>query len=346
MQEPIVLILDDSLEGIERGVLTRTQCLERYPEHRGELAVLLDAALILRSSKLPTPNPAYFRAGRARLMAKIEQEQQLTVVDRLGHFFQHLSGNSFRLRTASVALLLAFLFVMLSGGTMFASAHALPGDTLYPLKTTIEDLRLAVATDEDESGLFEQFAERRMEEIQALLEAGRSDEVAIAVARFEDTLLEANVFLENVKPSEEAWAEQKAIHLEEQLSKHLDVLNALLEKMPDNPGLNQAIQVTLRNIARMQEHWLNKAPAGAPDDVIQGQPEDTGKPEEPGKPAELPGNNAGGFGQLADTGKPDNVGKPEKEEKVNEEKIKEEKIKEEKIKEEKDKDTPEVETEE
>jgi hypothetical protein len=96
---------------LREGILTRTQCLERYPEHRGELAVLLDAALILRSAKLPTPNQAYFRAGRARLVAKIEQEQQLTVVDRLESFFRHLSTNSFRLQTATIALLLAFLFV-------------------------------------------------------------------------------------------------------------------------------------------------------------------------------------------------------------------------------------------
>ena len=312
MQDPMVLILDESLEAIERGILTRTQCLERYPEHRGELAVLLDAALILRSAKLPTPNSAYFKAGRARLVAIIEQEQQLTVVDRVGSFFQHLTTNSLRLRTASIALLLAFLFIMLSGGTVYASAHALPGDTLYPLKTTLEDLRLAVANDEGESALYEQFTERRLEEIQALVGAGREEEIAIAVARFEETLLGASILLENVEPDDEAWAEHKADLLQEQLSKHLVVLEMLLSNAPDaaKPGIERAISVTTTNIERLLTRWDKKAPVGPPEE-IQGPSEGAGRPVGTEKSPDLPSGRPGGFGQPADTGKPEDVGKPD-----------------------------------
>jgi hypothetical protein len=348
MQDPIVLILDESLEALERGGLTRTQCLERYPQHRGELAVLLDAALILRSSQLPTPNPAYFKAGRSRLVAKIKQEQQLTTVDKFGHYFRHLSTNAIRLRTASIALLLAFAFVILSGGTVYASAHALPGDTLYPLKTTLEDLRLELASNEGESILYEQLAERRLEEIQALLDAGREDEIVIAVARFEETLTEAGLLLENVKPEDEAWAIQKANHLVEQLSKHLVVLETLLIKMPTSPGIHRAIEVAERNILRMQTHFL------PPEDVTQAPSKETDNPGKTDNKPESPNERPGGFGQPADTGKPEGVGKPEdvgkpvdlgKPEK--EEKIKEEKVKEEKDKDkDKDTDTPEVEIDE
>ena len=350
MQDPMVLILDESLEAIERGILTRTQCLERYPEHRGELAVLLDAALILRSAKLPTPNSAYFKAGRARLVAIIEQEQQLTVVDRVGSFFQHLTTNSLRLRTASIALLLAFLFIMLSGGTVYASAHALPGDTLYPLKTTLEDLRLAVTNDEGESALYEQFTERRLEEIQALVESGREDEIAIAVARFEETLLGASILLENVKPDDEAWAEQKADHLRDQLNKHLIVLEMLLSKVPDaaKPGIERAIAVTTINMERLLTRWENKAPVGPPEESNV-PPEETGRPVGTEKSPQLPSGRPGGFGQPADKGKPEGVGKPEdvgKPDNVGKPDDLGKPEKEEKVKEDKDKDkeTPEVET--
>jgi hypothetical protein len=350
MQDPMVLILDESLEAIERGILTRTQCLERYPEHRGELAVLLDAALILRSAKLPTPNSAYFKAGRARLVAIIEQEQQLTVVDRVGSFFQHLTTNSLRLRTASIALLLAFLFIMLSGGTVYASAHALPGDTLYPLKTTLEDLRLAVTNDEGESALYEQFTERRLEEIQALAESGREDEIAIAVARFEETLLGASILLENVKPDDEAWAEQKADHLRDQLNKHLIVLEMLLDKVPNaaKPGIERAIAVTTINMERLLTRWENKAPVGPPEESNV-PPEETGRPVGTEKSPQLPSGRPGGFGQPADKGKPEGVGKPEdvgKPDNVGKPDDLGKPEKEEKVKEDKDKDkeTPEVET--
>lgn len=342
MQDSIVLILDEALEAIEKGTLTRTQCLERHPEHRGELSVLLDAALILRSTKLPTPNQAYFKAGRARLVAKIEREQQLTVGDRLGQFFSAISSQAVRLRTVSIALLLALLFVMLSGGTVYASAHALPGGTFYPLKTSIEDLRLAVTRDEDESALYEQFAQLRIEEIQALLESGREADLAIAVSRLEENLVGFSLLLENSKPDEEAWAEQKAIHLEEQLSKQIKVLYALLDKVSESfrPGIQRAIFVHEVNRERLLQRWASKEPVGPPAET--GKP--VGSEESPGSP----GGQSGGFGQPADTGKPDDVGKPDnvgKPDKV--EKIKEEKVKEDKIKEEKDKETetPEVEEE-
>jgi hypothetical protein len=340
MQDSIALILDESLEAIEKGILTRTQCLERHPEHKGELAVLIDAALILRSTKLPTPNQAYFKAGRARLVAKIEQEQQLTVGDRLGHFFNSISTHAVQLRPVFIALLLAFLFVMFSGGTVYASAHALPGDTLYPLKTSFEDLRLTVARDEDESALYEQFAQLRVEEIQDLIDAGREGDLAIAVSRLEENLVGFSLLLENSKPDEEAWAEQKAIHLEEQLSKHIEVLNALLAKVPQSfkPGKQRAIFVNEVNLERLLQRWASKEPVGPPAET--GKP--VGSEETPG----LPGGQSGGFGQPADTGKPDDVGKPDKEEKIKEDKVKEDKIKEDKIKEEKDKETETSEVEE
>ena len=318
MQDPIVQILDESLEAIEKGIFTRTQCLERYPEQRGELSVLLDAALILRSAKIPTPSPAYFKAGRARLVSMIEQEQKTPLLEQVGAFFQQFSTNSIRLQTATIALLLAFFFLIFGGGTVYASAHALPGDTLYPLKTTLEDLRLSVASEEMETILYEQLAERRVNEIQALLETGREDEIVIAIARYEETLLGANLLLENANPGDSEWAKQKADHLEQQIGKHIQVLMALQSNKPDSPGLAIAIAVANRNIARLRAHFY---PGEATQETVGEVDPSLGSGETPGQPVSKPG----GFGQPADTGKPegvgkpDDVGKPDKEDKVEKE---------------------------
>jgi hypothetical protein len=341
MHDPMIFILEESLEAIEKGVLTRTQCLERYPEYRNELAALLDAALILRSAKIPAPGPAHFRAGKARLIAQIKQEQQVTVFDRWSNFVRAITPTSLKRQAVSLVLLVTLVFVMLGGGTVYASAHALPGDALYPVKTAVEDLRLVVAGDERDSELHIQFTATRVEEIQALIEAGRDKDLPKALQRFEENLLSASHMLENPKPGDEGWAEEKAVHLEEQMDQHIVVLNQVIENAPEaaKPGLERAIAVTGMKRERLNEQWRGEESRGSgegdepavtptskpsgiakPTDLPSGRPEGTGKPtdtpggkpDETGKPTDTPGGKPDETGKPTDTpgGKPDETGKP------------------------------------
>jgi hypothetical protein len=313
MHDPIVFVLEESLEAIEQGVLTRTQCLERYPEYRNELAALLDTALILKSAKIPSPNPAYFRAGKARLISQIKQEQQVTVFDRWSNFVRALTPTSLKRQAVSLVLLVTLLFVMLSSGTVYASAHALPGDALYPVKTAIEDLRLVVASDERDSELYIQYTALRMEEIQSLVDAGREQDLAVALQRFEENLLGASQLIENPKPGDEGWAEQKAAHLEGQMHHHRNILLKVLEKAPSaaRPGLARALAVTELKLERLSQKWNPQETSGS------GETEEpaltpTGKPAGTGKPTDLPSGRPTDAGKPADTpgGKPDETGKP------------------------------------
>ena len=54
------------------------------------------------------------------------------------------------------------------GGAVVASDAAVPGDFLFPLDQTMEDIRLAVASDKAELRL--KFAEERVEELEEILE--------------------------------------------------------------------------------------------------------------------------------------------------------------------------------
>jgi hypothetical protein len=343
MHDPMVFILDESLEAIEKGIWTRTQCLERYPEHRKELAMLLDAALILRSSKIPAPSTTYFKANKTRLIAQIKHEQQLTVFDRWSNFVRVLTPNSLKRQAVSLVVLVTLLFGMLGGGTLYASAHALPGDNLYPVKTVVENLRLAVSGQESDADLYIQFADLRMKEIEALMEAGREQDLPAALQRFEENLVGARVLLENQKPGDETWAKQKADKFESQLNRHLGVLEQVLDNAPTpaKPAISHAITVSKMNRNRLIEHWRGDNPpgpseqavdptdtpsnkpvgAGKPTDLpsgrpdVTGKPDDTpgGKPDEPGKPDDTPGGKPDDPGKPDDTpgGKPDDPGKPD-----------------------------------
>ncbi|MBI9047630.1 MAG: hypothetical protein JEZ06_24305 [Anaerolineaceae bacterium] len=69
--------------------------------------------------------------------------------------------------------IVSFLLGGTGVGTVYASQSSLPGETLYPVKTWSEDLRLNLNTDiPKELDLNLDFAERRVDEIIALVEAG------------------------------------------------------------------------------------------------------------------------------------------------------------------------------
>ncbi len=64
------------------------------------------------------------------------------------------------------------------GQIVAASAAALPGDMLYPLKRTVEEARLVLTTDRD--SLSKQLEQERRSEVAALLLTGGEAEVEFA----------------------------------------------------------------------------------------------------------------------------------------------------------------------
>ena len=93
-----------------------------------------------------------------------------------------------RRRVVSVGFAAILLLVPAS----FASGHALPGDPLYPLKRSIERVRLAAAMSPDASAQEKaHLADIRLEELQGLLQAGQFGEVPQALVALQQAVLQA-----------------------------------------------------------------------------------------------------------------------------------------------------------
>ncbi len=74
-----------------------------------------------------------------------------------------------------MATILAVVLFALSsiGGTVYAAQDSLPGDLLYPVKTFAEDIQIGLESDPEERlDLYASFANRRLEEIEAQIQAG------------------------------------------------------------------------------------------------------------------------------------------------------------------------------
>jgi len=72
------------------------------------------------------------------------------------------------------AILAVVLFTLSSiGGTVYAAQSSLPDDLLYPVKTLTEDIQIGLESDPEERlDLYATFANRRLEEIEAQIQAG------------------------------------------------------------------------------------------------------------------------------------------------------------------------------
>jgi hypothetical protein len=86
---------------------------------------------------------------------------------------------------ASVILVIVLALSATGGGTAYAAQDSLPGDALYPVKLATEQVIMILPGDDvakAERAL--SFAERRMGEIEALVEEGRSQDLALAVEKY------------------------------------------------------------------------------------------------------------------------------------------------------------------
>ncbi|MBM3152662.1 MAG: hypothetical protein FJZ96_10770 [Chloroflexi bacterium] len=160
--------LQDGLQALDGG-MSLEECLARHPGLADQLRPLLETAQVARSvGSLPVPGNAATR-GRARTLAHAARLRQANrPLPRL--------GGTGRVVAASLA---ALVFLALTGnGLIAASANALPGDPLYAIKRTVEDVRLGLAGDpQTEEKIEQEISTQRLEETEILLSEQRVEDV-------------------------------------------------------------------------------------------------------------------------------------------------------------------------
>lgn len=162
--------LEICLQDIEKGADVEA-VLFRYPDLADELRPILEASAGAKSMAVPMPSPEVVQRNRARILQHAAQMREVRVKP-----LQRVWFASLRRLTVTVVVVVA-LFV--SGtGLVRAAADTLPGDNLYPVKRTWEDLSLFLTFDSQLRETLEVERENeRVYELQKLLAEGRSAEV-------------------------------------------------------------------------------------------------------------------------------------------------------------------------
>ena len=182
-------LLAECSDSILAGATVKA-CLDRHPQHATALEPLLTTLVDVHELRaVPVRSSATAARTREQFMAaamRLAEERRTTPVtwwERLAAWWAGIvaifvprAGS--RASGMPVGLLAAMLLVILAGvlvtGGITASAKSLPGDVLYPIKTSSERVRLFIARDPmARSGLEQEFAARRRHEAQAVAEQGR-----------------------------------------------------------------------------------------------------------------------------------------------------------------------------
>lgn len=165
--------LEVCLREIENGV-TLENVLARFPDLAAELRPILKASVKARTLNVASaPSPEAIRRGRAKLLQRASEMREAKVAPRrrVIPIFQRLA----------LSLGLTATFLLSGTGLVGASATALPGENLYPVKRTWEDLQLFFIFDKDaRDAVQSQFETERLHEVNELLAEGRHEVIQFA----------------------------------------------------------------------------------------------------------------------------------------------------------------------
>lgn len=168
MNKDIYDILESSLQDLENGIGIE-DILARFPDHAKELRPILNAALQAKHKAAPAPAPAVMARSRARLMQKTTELQQGKRAPRKHAIplFQRMAISF----TVTATLLL-------SGTSLVsASSTALPGQNLYPVKRSWENIQLFFTFNEEKRSILEmEFEGERLDEIHELFADDSDDD--------------------------------------------------------------------------------------------------------------------------------------------------------------------------
>ncbi|HVP21425.1 MAG TPA: DUF5667 domain-containing protein [Anaerolineaceae bacterium] len=194
---PFDLILDRCLEFVTGEGHTVTDCLAQYPDQRESLEPLLKLALCLQTAQNISA-PADFR-----LTAQTRMENLIAAYPR-SHKHNHsfsgtIQGIAKRLRPAipapqvtlrwRLAGLAMILILFMAVSSVQASANSLPGQWLYPLKRTLENVEYDLAGSNAAQGnVSAKHTRERFNEVVGLAKTQPQQELAKASSNFQDQL--------------------------------------------------------------------------------------------------------------------------------------------------------------
>jgi hypothetical protein len=272
-------ILDQCLTLIQLGKASIPDCLQTYPEYAGFIEPLLLIALQVQSTLAPDdPNDAFVAATKMRIVNQLRASRKAPQTVRVKPHRRRL----FIPRPAMAAITLVCAFIMLiSGfGVTSVSAKALPGDSLYPVKRSMEELRLLLTTSPTEDAkLLTEYMGRRLQEMEELSKLDSSQDLELSIQEYEGMLSR----LLEIAQDEEVLEDTETLEvIDSGFSKQEEVLQRVLDAAP--PSAQTGLENAIEHSDHGKEVIQTIKEGGNPSDLAPGQQkretEDQTQPED------------------------------------------------------------------
>lgn len=235
-QDELGKILDSCLELISNGSATVESVLERYPQYQEQLKPPLEAAMWLQSRKeVFNPRPGFVQLSQRRLVNRFRnQGSEASVgvtISRIPAFFQE---RRIAVQYSALLTLTAVLLFVGYRSTDFLVQRSIPGDPLYEAKVTQEELRVSLASNEEEkTRLRIDYAQRRVIEMQELVIVGRTELIELTLQNFEYQLSQAASGILSVAKADQVAAAQLSSLFEETLRVPVNNFVGIIDSYPE-----------------------------------------------------------------------------------------------------------------
>ena len=255
-------LLAQCLDDLAKGSSVE-ECLARYPQWRDELKPLLLTAQRIHTAPRVVPSPAFRQVARTRMLNLIQAEAPVehrsrgvvqVYVHRILQPFLNIPTMARHLSAPILASLLLVASMIIGGGVVYASGDSLPGDILYPVKLTTEQVQLTLSLYETgDAQLHLKFAGERVREAVELAARSKIEGVDTPINRYVRQMITVCEIVEKQAERGEHSTSLGLLLLDD-LVDHQMALARLRERLPEEAGL--ALQEAMVASGAVQERVL------------------------------------------------------------------------------------------
>lgn len=246
--------LSQCLDMIENDGKTVNEVIDLFPDSAEELKTLLETVLFVENSATISPRQEYLSTGWVRVQNRIaaskgnlNQSKSVTFLQPERHKLYKLQNTQRRFSMSWLIIIATVASLILGGGGVaYASSDALPGDALYPAKTLIQEIGLALSGNEGDVDLLLDYMDGNLDELNELVSMGRWEDVPTGLEAYQENLAALVQTRSRISYLDAPNEDAINMRVQNELQLQIQELMKIQEKIQNKENIQNKIQNTIQ----------------------------------------------------------------------------------------------------